>query len=65
MVEATEGLLREWDQRASGRRLDILPEMMRLSLRIAGLTLFSADISSEADRSAEPFGPPWLMSACG
>ena len=38
-----------------GRRLDILPEMMRLSLRIAGLTLFGADISGEADAIGTAF----------
>jgi cytochrome P450 len=78
MVEATEGLLRDWERGEPGRRIDILPEMMRLSLRIAGLTLFGADISGEADAIGMAFrtafahislrmnGPPtprWLPTA--
>ncbi len=34
---------------------DILPEMMKLSLRIAGETLFSTDISAEADDVGRAF----------
>ncbi len=34
---------------------DILPEMMKLSLRIAGNTLFSTDISAEADEVGRAF----------
>ena len=78
MVEATESLVREWERGEPGRRLDILPEMMRLSLRIAGLTLFGADISGEADaigtafrtafahigrRMNGPQAPRWLPTA--
>ena len=32
-----------------GQPFDILDAMMRVSLRIAGTTLFSTDISAEAD----------------
>ena len=49
MVEANGQLIREWQQAKDGRMLDILPEMMRHALRIASTSLFSTDISGEAD----------------
>jgi cytochrome P450 len=47
MTEAADALLREWDAAPDGRVVDIVPEMMRLVLRIAAATLFGADISTE------------------
>ncbi|MGL4555285.1 MAG: cytochrome P450, partial [Gemmataceae bacterium] len=38
-----------------GREFDILPEMMRLTLRVAGLTLLGADVSGDADELGEAF----------
>ncbi len=49
MVQANGQLIREWEQAGDTRTLDVLPEMMRQALRIAGLSLFSADISGDAD----------------
>jgi cytochrome P450 len=76
MAGAAEAMARDWERSGPGRVLDILPEMMRLTLRIASTTLFSADISGEADsiggafRTAfahvsrlmnrPPFVPRWL-----
>jgi cytochrome P450 len=76
VARATEAMLGRWERAGDGQVLDILPEMMRLSLAIAGLALFSADVSDEADelgrayreafayishRMNHPFAPPaWL-----
>jgi cytochrome P450 len=50
MVSATEDMAEHWHIHAkSGQPFDIAVEMMRLTLRIASLTLFSADISSETE----------------
>jgi cytochrome P450 len=49
VVRATQTLLEHWDRGTDDQVCDILPEMMRLSLAIAGTTLFSADVSAEAD----------------
>ena len=49
MVEAAEQCVREWEQASTATVVDIAAEMMRLSLRIAGVTLFGADLSRDAD----------------
>src|SRR5712692_3526528 len=49
MIAAAEACLRDLDQVGSGQVVDIVPAMMRLGLRIAGTTLFSTDISPDAD----------------
>jgi cytochrome P450 len=50
MVSATEDMAERWHIRAKGGQpFDIALEMMRLTLRIASLTLFSTDISSETE----------------
>jgi cytochrome P450 len=71
MVEAAETLVGRWERLGPGHRLDVLPEMMGLSLRIAGTTLFGADISNNADELGRAFriafahirrrmdAPPW------
>lgn len=43
------------DKVRSAEPFDILPEMMKLSLRIAGDTLFSTDISADADEVGAAF----------
>ncbi len=48
MVEAAEAFLRERDAAPPGKPIDILDEMMRLTLRIASTTLVSTDIAGEA-----------------
>ena len=49
ITEAAEAVARSWGQADSSQPMDILPEMMRLSLRIAGMALFSQDMSGDAD----------------
>jgi len=49
IVEATETFIDEWDQAGRERTIDVVPEMMRLALRVASLTLFSNDISGASD----------------
>ncbi len=51
MTEKTEEMLGEWEQAAAGGRvLDVAEEMMRLTLKIVGLALFSADLSDETSQ---------------
>lgn len=51
MVAAADDLVREWAPvAAAGRPIDVAEAMFRLTLRIAGETLFSVDISRESDR---------------
>lgn len=49
IAQATSAMLAEWQTRAPGV-VDVDAEMLRLTLRIAGLTLFSIDLSREAPR---------------
>lgn len=54
IVTAVEQLSSKWDQQ-DGQTIDVLPEMMQLSLRIAGTALFSVDISEDADSVGQAF----------
>jgi cytochrome P450 len=49
MTAAVEGLLRTWEGAPDGRTLDMVSEMMRLVLEIAGGTLFGAGMATVAD----------------
>jgi cytochrome P450 len=50
MTSATEAMLDDWDARSAAQQpYDIAAEMMRLTLRIVGETLFSIDISQAED----------------
>jgi cytochrome P450 len=49
MVSAAEIFVAEQEASGLGKPIDILDEMMKLALRIAGTTLFSTDITAEAD----------------
>jgi cytochrome P450 len=49
MTAAVEGLTRTWEAAPNGRTLDIVSEMMRLVLEIAGASLFGADMAASAD----------------
>jgi len=50
MVEATAAMLGRWRQRAAtGEPFDVASEMMRLTYTIVGRTLFSAEVSGDAD----------------
>jgi len=56
MSEATATMLERWQRTAPGDTpLDISVEMTRLTLRIAGLSLFSLDLSNEADMLGRTF----------
>jgi cytochrome P450 len=57
MTAAADGLVREWQAAPDGRTVDIVPEMTRLVLRIAGTTLFGADIGAQADAIAAAYRP--------
>lgn len=48
MTENTIRMLAEWDGQADGTLLDIDKEMMRLTLRIVGLSLYSIDLLDES-----------------
>lgn len=50
MLRCTQDLIREWEQKPEGEVVDIAKEMTTLTLRIVGLTLFSADISDNSNR---------------
>lgn len=49
IVDAVEQFIAEWLEEGDRRTVDVLPEMMRLGLRVASTTLFSTDISGQAD----------------
>jgi cytochrome P450 len=49
MTSATDALIRTWETAPDGRTLDLVSEMMRLVLNIAGVTLFGADVGPDAD----------------
>ena len=49
MVAAAESFIRDQETTGTGQPFDMLDQMIRLTLRIAGITLFSTDISGESD----------------
>jgi cytochrome P450 len=49
MTSAVDDLLRAWEAAPDGRTVDIVPEVMRLVLNIAGATLFGNDLAGDAD----------------
>jgi cytochrome P450 len=56
MTEATVAMLERWQATTPGDvPLDIPLEMMRLTLRVAGLSLFSLDLSNEVDTVGRTF----------
>jgi cytochrome P450 len=55
MVAAAESFIDQRRAAGPGQAVDILPEMMRLALRIAGTTLFSTDITGEADEIGKAY----------
>ena len=56
MTAATERLLARWEEpAAAGKVLDVSEEMMELTLEIAGRTLFSVDLTREADTVGQAF----------
>lgn len=55
MVDAVNQLMDQWQRADNGRTIDILPELMRLGLRVASTTLFSTDISDDADSIGQAY----------
>ncbi|PAX52870.1 cytochrome P450 [Brunnivagina elsteri] len=55
MVSCTESLVQEWDKKSDGEIIDIASETLRLTLKIAGLTLFSTDISDDSSSLGKAF----------
>jgi cytochrome P450 len=55
VVAAAESFVREQQAAGPGQVIDILDAMMKVALRIAGSTLFSTDITSEADEIGRAF----------
>ena len=56
MSEAAAAMLERWQSSNPGEAaLDISQEMMRLTLRIAGLALFAHDLTNEVDRIGRTF----------
>src|SRR5262249_39597745 len=55
LVAAAQALARDREAAGPGQVVDILDAMMKLALRIAGTTLFSTDISGEADALGRAF----------
>src|SRR5262249_28940028 len=52
-----DGLTRAWEAAPDGHVVDVVPEMMRLVLRVAGATLFGADLAAaevDAIGAAQP-----------
>lgn len=47
MVSCTESFIKEWENKSDGEVIDIAEETLKLTLKIAGQTLFSKDISDE------------------
>jgi cytochrome P450 len=52
MVSSTERMLASWDEIADEQPRDIHQDMMRLTLEIVAMALFSVEIASENDRVA-------------
>src|SRR5207248_2815685 len=57
MTASTDDLVREWAAASNDRTVDIVPEMMRLVLRITSSTLFGADLGADADALVAAYGP--------
>jgi cytochrome P450 len=55
MTGAVLAMLSAWDQRPDGQRLELDHELMQLTLRVAGQTLFSRDLIGEANALGEAF----------
>lgn len=62
MAKATQEMLEHWNAWEDGRRFDLHEEMTRVTLRIAGLTLFGADLEADAREVRDALGVvmPWL-----
>ncbi len=50
MLSCVQSLIMEWEEKPEGAVIDIAAEMMRLTLKIVSLALFSVDISDESNQ---------------
>jgi len=55
MTECTEELLCEWRKFPAGKRIDLTEAVTRLTLAIAGRTLFGLDLSGHSNRAGKAF----------
>ena len=55
MTDSVGRFVDEWNAAEDGRTIDVLPEMMRLGLRIASRTLMGTDISGDADSIGDAY----------
>jgi len=55
MAGGISQFVEEWEAAGQERTVDVLPELMRLGLRIASLTLLGKDISGEADSIGQAY----------
>jgi cytochrome P450 len=62
MTKATKEMLARWDAWEDGHLFDLHEETTRLTLRIAGLTLFGADLDEDAREVRDALGVvmPWI-----
>lgn len=65
MARTTDAMLVRWRAWDDGRAIDLHQEMMRVTLRIAGLTMFGADLDGEASevRHALDVALAWINGA--
>jgi cytochrome P450 len=49
MARATDEMLEDWSRRSADHEIDVHGEMMRLTLRIVGQTLFSTELGDDAN----------------
>lgn len=56
MVETSVEVLERWgEDRSSLQRVDMAQEMMQLTMRVIGKTMFGVDLDDETDRSSKAF----------
>lgn len=53
MVDATAAMLDRWERRPPGEPLDLMPEMMGLTMSVVAGALFSSDVSGESREVGE------------
>lgn len=56
MANATQEMLDRWDRLPADQPIDVSEEMMRLTMRIVGLALFSTDTQGDAETIGHGFG---------
>jgi cytochrome P450 len=54
MVDCTEVMLREWDNRRERTALDLLPDMIKVSLAVLSRVMFNVDVSGDTKEICPP-----------